>query len=161
MSVLAHIGLGSNLGDPVRQIERALIELAHLPATTLVAASSRYASAPVGCSIPQLEYVNAVVALRTALSPRRLLHAMQRIERRHRRRRGARNAPRTLDLDLLLYGRLRFRRRGLTVPHPRLHRRAFVLRPLLELAPATRIAGRGSARRFLSAVRGQAVRRVG
>jgi 2-amino-4-hydroxy-6-hydroxymethyldihydropteridine diphosphokinase len=107
--------------------------------------------------------VNAVVAVRTALGPRALLAALQSIERdQHRRRDGERprNAPRTLDLDLLLYGRRRLRVPGLTVPHPRMHERAFVLRPLTDIAAVATIPGRGLARRFLRAVRSQRIART-
>jgi len=161
MAALAHVGLGSNLADPGAQLARALAELERLPATQCIAASSLYATAPIGCREPQPDYVNAVVTLRTGLTPRRLLHSLQAIERRHRRRRGARNAPRTLDLDLLLYGGLRCRHRRLILPHPRLQQRAFVLRPLLEIAPAARIPGLGWARRYLAATRRQRLRWLG
>ena len=102
-------------------------------------------------------------ALRTALPPRSLLDRMQAIERRHhrdQRSRAVRNAPRTLDLDLLLYGRRRTRQPGLTLPHPRMHQRAFVLKPLLEVAPSVRIPGRGVARGWLHAVRDQRIART-
>jgi 2-amino-4-hydroxy-6-hydroxymethyldihydropteridine diphosphokinase len=160
MRVLAYVGLGSNLAGPVAQIRAALAELGRVPATRLFAVSSLYLSAPIGCPDPQPDYVNAVAALCTRLSATRLLVALHAIERRHRRRRGPRNAARTLDLDLLLYGRHRRRHRGLTVPHPRLHRRAFVLRPLTEIALAARIPGLGAARRYLPASRGQRLERV-
>jgi len=107
--------------------------------------------------------VNAVALVATSLAPRALLARMHAIERRQRRRRDAstaRNAPRTLDLDLLLYGALRIRNPRLTVPHPRMHERAFVLKPLTDVAPAVRIPGRGTARRFLPRVRGQRIRRT-
>jgi 2-amino-4-hydroxy-6-hydroxymethyldihydropteridine diphosphokinase len=129
----------------------------------LVARSPNYATAPVGCDAPQPDYVNAVVAVRTALGPRALLAALQSIERhQHRRRDGAqpRNAPRTLDLDLLLYGRRCLRVPGLTVPHPRMHERAFVLRPLTDIAAFATIPGRGLARRCLRAVRHQRIART-
>jgi 2-amino-4-hydroxy-6-hydroxymethyldihydropteridine diphosphokinase len=160
MSVLAHIGLGSNLASPREQLARATRGLAHLPRTALVAVSSSYVSEPIGTHDAQPDYVNAIAAVRTSLSPRRLLSALQRIERAQGRTRGVRNAARTLDLDLLLYGRLKLRTRGLHVPHPRLHRRAFVLRPLLEIDPAAHIAGRGPARRYLAATRGQRLGRA-
>ena len=111
----------------------------------------------------QPDYVNAVAAVRTALAPRALLARLHAIERRQRRRRdasGARNAPRTLDLDLLLYGRRRIDGAHLAVPHPRMHERAFVLRPLADIAPAIVIPGRGLARRHWRAVRGQRIART-
>jgi 2-amino-4-hydroxy-6-hydroxymethyldihydropteridine diphosphokinase len=120
-------------------------------------------SAPVGAERPQPDYVNAVVALRTTLGPRALLAALHRIERRQRRRRdleAQRNAPRTLDLDLLLYGRRRVRQHGLALPHPRLHERAFVLRPLTDVAAAVTVPGRGLARRYLGAVQDQRIVRT-
>jgi 2-amino-4-hydroxy-6-hydroxymethyldihydropteridine diphosphokinase len=107
--------------------------------------------------------VNAVVAVRTTLGPRALLRRLQGIERRQHRHRKAgepRNAPRTLDLDLLLYGGRRIGLAHLVVPHPRMHERAFVLRPLLDIAPAVRIPGRGAARRHWRRVRGQRIART-
>jgi 2-amino-4-hydroxy-6-hydroxymethyldihydropteridine diphosphokinase len=160
---VAYIGLGSNLAHPRRQLARATAALAGLPRTRLLAASPNYASAPVGASGAQPDYVNAIVAVRTTLAPRALLRRMQGIERRQHRRRGAgepRNAPRTLDLDLLLYGARRIGIAHLVVPHPRMHERAFVLRPLRDVAPAARIPGRGLARRFLRAVHGQRIART-
>src|SRR5215470_5053029 len=122
MTATAYIGLGSNLEHPRRHLARALAELARLPRTTLAAASHSYLSAPVGCAQPQPDYVNAVAALDTALAPRALLARLRAIERRHgRRRRGERNAPRTLDLDLLLFGRRHLAHLALMIPHPRMH----------------------------------------
>jgi 2-amino-4-hydroxy-6-hydroxymethyldihydropteridine diphosphokinase len=160
---VAYIGVGSNLDHPRRHVARALAELSRLPRSRMIAASRNYMSAPVGCAGPQPDYVNAVAALRTALPPRGLLQRMHAIERRHRRdprSRAVRNAPRTLDLDLLLYGRRRMREPGLSVPHPRMHLRAFVLRPLLQIAPSLRIPGRGAARRWLREVRHQRIERT-
>jgi len=157
---LACIGLGSNLAHPRRQLARAILALRRLPATRLVRVSPNFVTAPMGVTGPQPDYVNAVALVRTALSPRALLARLHAIERRQRRQRDAstpRNAPRTLDLDLLLFGRRRSAVSTLTVPHPRMHERAFVLRPLLRIAPAVTIPGRGLARRYLRAVRHQAV----
>jgi 2-amino-4-hydroxy-6-hydroxymethyldihydropteridine diphosphokinase len=131
-----------------------------LPRTTLAGVSPWYRSAPVGAAGAQPDYVNAVAALRTSLVPHALLAQLQAIERRQGRRRDAgvaRNAARTLDLDLLLYGRRRLRTAALTLPHPRMHERAFVLRPQRDLAPVTTIPGRGPARLHLRAVRGQRI----
>jgi 2-amino-4-hydroxy-6-hydroxymethyldihydropteridine diphosphokinase len=162
-ATLVFLGLGSNLAHPRRQLARALRAIARLPRTRVAAISANYASAPVGCAAPQPDYVNAVVAVRTALAPQALLAALQTIERRQHRRRDhepGRNSPRTLDLDLLLYGRRRIRLAGLTVPHPRMHERAFVLRPLADVCAAATIPGRGLARRFLAAARDQRIRRT-
>ena len=161
--MVAFLGLGSNLAHPRRQIARAVRAIAGLPRVRLIAVSPNYASAPVDCATPQPDYVNAVAAVRTTLRPRALLAALQGIERRqHRRRDGnpGRNAPRTLDVDLLLFGRRRIRLRGLTVPHPRMHERAFVLRPLSDIAAVATIPGQGLARRFLPAVRDQRIART-
>jgi 2-amino-4-hydroxy-6-hydroxymethyldihydropteridine diphosphokinase len=157
---LALIGLGSNLAHPRRQLARAAAALARLPATRLVALSRNYLTAPVACDLPQPDYVNAVAAVSTSLAPRALLHRLQAIERSQRRVRIAgapRNLPRTIDLDLLLYGRCCLRLAHLVVPHPRMHERAFVLRPLLDVAPTARVPGRGLARRLLRDVRDQRI----
>lgn len=159
---LAYIGLGSNLVHPRRQLARALDRLARLPRTHLVAASPNYVSAPLDCDNVQADYVNAVAVLATALAPRALLDALLSIERRQGRdrRSGQRNAPRTLDLDLLLYGRRRIRLAHLLVPHARMHERAFVLRPLTDVAPTVAIPGRGAAKGLLRKVASQRIRRT-
>ncbi len=162
-ATVVYIGMGSNLVHPRRQIARATTALAGLPRTRIVAASPNYASAPVGATDTQPDYVNAIVAVRTTLAPRALLRHMQRVERRQHRHRGPgepRNAARTLDLDLLLYGARRIGIVHLVVPHPRMHERAFVLRPLRDIAPAARIPGRGLARGFLRTVQGQRIART-
>jgi 2-amino-4-hydroxy-6-hydroxymethyldihydropteridine diphosphokinase len=130
----AYVGIGSNLDDPVKQVQTAFDELAALRGTRLVARSSLYRSAPVGYAA-QPEFVNAVAALDTSLAAPALLAELQRLEDGHGRRRSFANAPRTLDLDLLLYGEEEISEPALKVPHPRMHERAFVLRPLLEIAP--------------------------
>jgi 2-amino-4-hydroxy-6-hydroxymethyldihydropteridine diphosphokinase len=127
------VGLGANVGDARATLARALEDLAGLPRTRLVAASPLYRSAPVDARGP--DFVNAVAELSTTLEPRDLLLALQAIEQAHGRERPYRHAPRTLDLDLLLYGQRVIDEPGLTVPHPRMHERAFVLLPLHELAP--------------------------
>ncbi len=162
-SALALIGLGSNLDHPRRQLARAVRAIAGLAGVRLVAVSGNFRSAPIPADARQPDYVNAVAAVRTTRPPRALLAALHGIERRQRRRREqetARNAPRTLDLDLLLYDRRRFRLPGLTLPHPRMHERAFVLRPLADIRPAAIIPGRGLARRWLHAARGQRIART-
>jgi 2-amino-4-hydroxy-6-hydroxymethyldihydropteridine diphosphokinase len=160
---LAFIGLGSNLGHPRRRLARALAQLARLPRSRLVAASHNYVSAPMDCTEPQPDYVNAVAELRTALTPSALLKRMRAIERRQgRQRQGStrRNAPRVLDLDLLMFGRRRMSRPQLSLPHPRMHERAFVLQPLIDIAPAATIPGRGAARTWLRRARGQRIART-
>ena len=160
---LAFLGLGSNLAHPRRQLARAVRAIARVPRLSVVAVSPNYATAPIGCDTPQPDYVNAVVAVRTALGPRALLATLQSIERRQHRRRDRepkRNASRTLDVDLLLFGRRRISVPALTVPHPRMHERAFVLRPLVDVAADATIPGRGLARRFLGAVRDQRIART-
>ena len=137
----AFIGLGANLGDRARQIDLASVDIAALPSTVLVARSALYASAPLDA--PGGEYLNAVAQVRSALAPLDLLHALQAIERRHGRVRPFAGAPRTLDLDLLLYGDLAVASDELTLPHPRLHERAFVLVPLAEIAPERVVPGKG------------------
>ena len=158
----AYIGLGSNLGHPRRQLARALRALSRLPRTQLVAVSPNYATAPQEVASRQPDYVNAVVAIDTALAPRALLARLQAIERRQHRKRSAneRNAPRTLDLDLLLFGRRRVQVRDLSIPHPRMHARAFVLRPLADIAPSLSIPGRGPVKRLLRSVTDQRVVRT-
>ena len=133
--VLAYIGLGANLTNPEDQVRRALAELDQLPASHLRQASPLYLTAPLG-PVAQPDYINAVAALETRLAPDALLAALQAIEDRHDRdRTGVRWGPRTLDLDLLLYGQAVVDAPGLRVPHPELARRAFVLVPLADLAP--------------------------
>ena len=156
--VRAFVGLGANLGDRRGAIIAALDALAALPATHLVARSSLFASAPLEADGP--EFVNAVAALDTCLTAHELLEALQRIELAHRRTRSHRNAPRTLDLDLLAHGELVLRSPALTLPHPRLHRRAFVLRPLLELAPDLALPGLGRLAAYLGSVSEQPIRRL-
>lgn len=158
--VVAFVGLGSNLAHPRRQLARAVAALARLPATRVTGLSPTYVTAPWGTPGPQPDYVNAVARIATRLPPRALLQRMLAIERRQRRRRdraGPRNAARTLDLDLLLYGRRRLHLAQLTIPHPRMHERAFTLRPLRDIAPAATIPGRGLARRFMPAVKNQRI----
>jgi 2-amino-4-hydroxy-6-hydroxymethyldihydropteridine diphosphokinase len=130
----AYVGLGANLGaDLAATLTQAALRLAALPGTHVVALSSAWRSAPVDAGGP--DFLNAVAALDTALAPLELLDALQAIELAHGRERPYRHAPRTLDLDLLLYGDVRLDTPRLTLPHPRLGERAFVLCPLLEIAP--------------------------
>ena len=156
----AYIGIGSNLDEPQAQVERAFEELTKLPRTRLSARSSLYRSAPVGYAA-QPDFINAVAELDTTLAARELLAELQSIEARHGRSRRFANAPRTLDLDLLLYGEARIDEPHLVVPHPRMHERGFVLRPLVEIAPQAVIPGRGSAAASLAACADQQVERIG
>jgi 2-amino-4-hydroxy-6-hydroxymethyldihydropteridine diphosphokinase len=138
----AYVGLGANLGDARATLEAACAELQHLPQTHWVGRSRFYRSAPVDSQGP--DYVNAAAAVDTGLTPMALLEALLEIEQRHGRERPYVNAPRTLDLDLLLYGDLQQATGDrLILPHPRGHLRAFVLLPLLELTPEARWPGRG------------------
>ena len=156
----AYVALGANLEDPVSQVASGLAALAALPRTRLVAQSSLYRTAPVGYA-DQPDFINAVAAVETALSPRELLDALLAIEASHGRERRFPNAPRTLDLDVLLYGGLQVHEEGLTIPHPRLHERAFVLVPLAEIAPRCVVPGRGVVGELLRAVDAAGVTRVG
>lgn len=149
---MAYVALGANLGDAVRTLREAIAAIAAVPGTALTAASSLYCTAPVDSSGP--DYVNAVVQVTTALSAPGLLEQLQRIEQLAGRERPYRNAPRTLDLDLLLFGDAQVHSPQLTVPHPRMSERAFVLCPLAEIAPAL------VPEAWLEAVSGQAIRRL-
>jgi 2-amino-4-hydroxy-6-hydroxymethyldihydropteridine diphosphokinase len=134
--------LGSNLGDPPAQIRGALQTLAAMPETRLVRRSSLYRNPPAG-HLDQPEFVNAVARIETRIVPRELLEQLLAIERAHGRVRDFPNAPRTLDLDILLYGERTVREPGLTIPHPRMLERAFVLVPLAEIAPDAVVPGGG------------------
>ena len=131
--VTAYIALGANLGDAARTIKQTVKALGHLPHTALVQSSSLYRTAPIESSGP--DYINAVVELATQLTAPELLHQLQQLEQAAQRERPYRNAPRTLDLDVLLYGSAHIESAALTVPHPRMHERAFVLMPLAQIAP--------------------------
>ncbi len=159
MQHTAFIGLGSNLEQPSSQLQRAFADIAGLPDTRLVAHSSLYRSAPVGY-LDQPDFVNAVAHMVTNLSPQALLKALLQIEHEHGRERTFRNAPRTLDLDLLLYDDVQLHEHGLTIPHPQMHLRAFVLQPLLELAPNCIIPGVGEVNLALHECRDQALERL-
>lgn len=141
--IAAFIALGANLSDPISQIEHAWAELDHLPESRLVRCSSLYLSKPVGY-VEQPDFINAAAAIVTLLPPRSLLAALLQIEARHGRNRTFKNAPRSLDLDLLLYDGLVMHEHGLTLPHPRMTERAFVLVPLAEIAAEAQIPGHGS-----------------
>ncbi|MGK2942794.1 MAG: 2-amino-4-hydroxy-6-hydroxymethyldihydropteridine diphosphokinase [Immundisolibacter sp.] len=147
----AFIGLGANLDDPARQVECALDAIARLPQTVLVTRSALYLSRPMGPA-DQPDYINAVALVETRLPAATLLEALLSIERQQGRLRsaGQRNAPRTLDLDLLLYGELVCDDQALTLPHPGAHQRDFVLVPLAQIAPHTVIPGRGRVTELLT-----------
>ncbi|WP_295761099.1 2-amino-4-hydroxy-6-hydroxymethyldihydropteridine diphosphokinase [Undibacterium sp.] len=158
MQVAAFIGIGANLGDAQASVQQAILRLAQLPGTALKAQSSLFLSAPVDAQGD--DYVNAVVELNTALSALDLLHALQELELAFGRERPYRNAPRTLDLDLLLYADQSKHTEELTLPHPRMTERAFVLLPLLQLDPFIRIPGKGEAHQFAPGVADQAIRKL-
>ncbi|TLY53465.1 MAG: 2-amino-4-hydroxy-6-hydroxymethyldihydropteridine diphosphokinase [Gammaproteobacteria bacterium] len=148
-TVAAYIGLGSNLDDPAAQVEAALLAFARLPRTRLVARSHLYRTAPWG-GVAQPDFINAVAQLDTALDAAALMHALLGIERDAGRVRGAeRYGPRVLDLDLLVYDDRCIEAAGLSVPHPRLAERAFVLVPLHEIAPSLEIPGLGRVEQLL------------
>ncbi|MEY2619215.1 MAG: hypothetical protein RL522_2217 [Pseudomonadota bacterium] len=150
--VIAFVGLGANLGDPVAAVRQALSDLSRLPQTRQVAASDLYRSAPHEAQGP--DFINAVVMLETSLTAPELLAHLQGLEQAAGRERPWHHAPRTLDLDLLLFGDSRIDSPTLTVPHPRWTQRAFVLRPLAQVAPE-RVTPH-----MLAAVAGQALARL-
>jgi len=156
--VRAYVALGANLGDPGMTLRAALAELGRLPHTTLAAHSSLYATAPVDADGP--EYRNAVAAIDTTFEPLSLLHILQSLENAHGRERPYEHAPRTLDLDLLLHGDTELQSRELILPHPRMHLRAFVLMPLLEIAPELTIPRLGPARALLEKITDQPIRKL-
>lgn len=158
--VKAYIGLGSNLDDPVKQLQWARRSLASLPMTRLLECSSLYMTAPLGFE-DQADFANAVCCVATSLSAINLLMQLQVIEDRQGRvRDGQHDGPRTLDLDLLLYGSKTLHQSGLKVPHPRLHQRAFVLYPLAEIAKKTRVPGLATVSSLLDACPRQRIERV-
>ncbi|SFU97580.1 2-amino-4-hydroxy-6-hydroxymethyldihydropteridine diphosphokinase [Pseudoduganella namucuonensis] len=156
--VTAYVGIGANLGDARGNVLDAVERLRRLDGCAVTGVSGLYRTAPIDSGGD--DYINAVASLDTTLDAESLLRALQGIEQAHGRERPYRNAPRTLDLDLLLYGQRQIAGPTLTVPHPRMCERAFVLIPLLELAPAIMIPGRLPARCFESAVADQAISRL-
>lgn len=156
--VTAYVALGSNLGDRHAHLDAALAALAALPATRLLARSARYETAPLGPA-GQQHYLNAAAALSTTLAPHALLDACLAIEQARGRVRRERWGPRTLDLDILIYGELTLNDDRLTLPHPAMLERAFVLAPLAELAPELVFAGRTLAQ-HLAALDQSGVRRL-
>jgi 2-amino-4-hydroxy-6-hydroxymethyldihydropteridine diphosphokinase len=138
MPIRSYIGLGANLGDPRETIQAALRELAATPALTILKVAPLYASAPIDSTGPN--YINTVASLDTSLGPQELLAVLQKIELLHGRERPYINAPRTLDLDLLLYDDIKLDGPTLIIPHPRMHQRAFVLKPLHDIAGDLQLA---------------------
>lgn len=159
MRHIAFIGLGSNLDEPREQLQHAFVDLDKLPDTRLLKHSSLYQSAPIGY-LEQPNFVNAVAQISTALTPQTLLKSLLQIEHLHGRERTFQNAPRTLDLDLLLYDDVQLHEHGLTIPHPQMHLRAFVLQPLLEIAPDCIIPALGRAEHAFQACQHQALERL-
>ncbi|MEQ1719998.1 MAG: 2-amino-4-hydroxy-6-hydroxymethyldihydropteridine diphosphokinase [Nitrosomonas sp.] len=155
----AFIALGSNLENPILQIQKAFEELAHIPETQLTKQSSLYQSKPVG-RLNQPDFVNAVIKIRTHLTPHGLFDELMAIEQIHGRIRESVNAPRTLDLDLLLYDALTFQDKQLTIPHPRMFQRAFVLIPLQEIAPDCFIPGHGPISQLVATCIEQKIQRI-
>ncbi len=160
MSELAYIALGANLGDPVNTLKAAIHAIEQTSGIELRKCSSFYRTAPIDSSGP--DYVNAVIEVRTTLQAEALLEQLLRIESDYGRVRpaGVHNAPRTLDLDLLLYGDKTQQTPFLHLPHPRMHQRAFVLVPLTEIAPTVTIPGLGLAKDFLFGVANQAIEKM-
>lgn len=153
--MIAYIGIGANLGDASANVDDALARLAALNSCRLLAQSSKYRTAPIDSSGD--DYINAVACIDTTLDAPALLAALHEIELAHGRERPYRNAPRTLDLDILLYGDQKIDLPSLHVPHPRMLERAFVLVPLLEIAPDAVVPGRGPACDYLAGVSGQGI----
>lgn len=154
------VALGANIGEPQRQVEAGFDALAALAGTRLVRRSSLYRSAPVGY-LDQPDFINAVAAIDTSLAPRALLDALLVIERLHGRVRDFANAPRTLDLDIVLYGGRLIQEPGLTVPHARMAERAFVMLPLAEIAPDVQVPGLGLVRELAARLGSAGLQRVG
>ena len=155
----AFIALGSNLQQPRLQVQRALTELAELPETTLVKRSSLYKSAPVGYD-NQPDFINAAAEVDTSLTPLKLLRALLKLENSHGRERPFPDAPRVLDCDLLLYDDISMNTAELTLPHPRMHERGFVLLPLAEIAPDLLIANHGKVADLAKACINQGVEKI-
>lgn len=156
--VTAFVGVGSNLGDARCHVQHALLQLDALDKTTVTGQSSLFRSAPLDADGD--DYINAVVRIETGLSAQQLLHALQALEHTAGRERPYPNAPRTLDLDLLLYGEEIISSEALTVPHPRMMQRAFVVIPLLQIDPLIAIPGQGPAHAFVPGVAGQSIQKI-
>lgn len=163
LNARAYVAIGANLGEPATTVHAALKELAQIPGVCRMTSSSLYRTAPIGLR-NQPDFINAVAALdipdNETMTPHALLAALFEIEARFGRQRSIPNAPRTLDLDLLLYGNQICHDNVLTLPHPRMHERAFVLAPLLEIAPDCRIPGQGYAADRLAACHDQGIEKL-
>ena len=157
--MIAYVGIGANLGDAQANVLDALRRLSQLHGTMVVETSGLYRTAPIDSAGD--DYINAVALVDTTLDAHALLAVLQAIETAHGRERPYRNAPRTLDLDLLLYGDQVIATESLTVPHPRMHERGFVLAPLAEIAPDIVIPGIGPIHDYLPLVASQAVAKIG
>lgn len=155
----AFIALGSNLQDPQLQVERALQTIANTLNIKLIKASSLFKTAPIGYD-NQPDFINAVAEIETDLSPLELLHTLLAIEAKHGRERPFPNAPRVLDLDVLLYGNIEINTAELTLPHPRMHTRGFVMLPLAEIAPKINIGNHGYADELASKCDNQGVSKL-
>ncbi|SET54731.1 2-amino-4-hydroxy-6-hydroxymethyldihydropteridinediphosphokinase [Nitrosomonas marina] len=156
---IAYLALGSNLDHPCEQIRSAFLEIDALPGTSLIQHSSLYKSAAIAQQ-KQPDYINAVAKITTVLTPLELLDTLLSIELQHGRVREYRNAPRTLDLDILLYGALQINSKHLTIPHPRMIQRAFVLQPLMEISPDCCIPGHGKISQLVAACSNQTISRL-
>lgn len=156
--VIAYIGIGANLGDARARVEQAIQSLATLPQSRLSGQSSLFQSAPVDAQGE--DFINAVACIETQLPAQQLLEQLQALEDAAGRERPYPNAPRTLDLDLLLYGQHRIATDSLTVPHPRMTQRAFVLIPLLQIDPFIAIPGKGAAHQFAPQVASQIIKKI-
>lgn len=156
---LAYIALGANLGDPEATVRSAVDAIAVLPNTKIIAVSSLYRTAPVGLK-HQPDFINAAMAVDTAYDAHGMLDALLGIEQEFGRQRSVKNAPRTLDLDLLLHGDTTSDDPTTTLPHPRMHERAFVLAPLAEIAPDLTIPGRGKVVDLLAQCADQSIERL-
>ncbi len=154
---IASIGMGANLGDAAQTLDQAIADIHALPDTSVLAVSSLYRSAPVEASGP--DYTNAVIDIHTELDAHALLHHLQAIENSHGRTRPFHHAPRTLDLDILLFGEVEMQTHTLVLPHPRMHKRAFVLRPLAELRPNL-VLSQGTIDTLIDQCAGQSIERV-
>jgi 2-amino-4-hydroxy-6-hydroxymethyldihydropteridine diphosphokinase len=151
--------IGSNLGNPQKIVTNAMNLLGELRETEVLARSSLYRTAPVGYA-DQPDFINACVKIETRLTARQLLAELQKLEKQHGRERKIENGPRTLDLDMLLFDDVQQDEHGLILPHPRMHERAFVLMPLLEIFPDAMIPEKGDAKNLLARCKHQEIEKI-